>query len=379
MTRRERLAATFQGKPVDRPAVSFYEIGGWKMEEDGDEFNVWNDPSWRPLVKMAGEETDIIRMVSPSWKGGSDNGLSELTESETWRDGKSLFTRTTIKAPGRTLTSVARRDINVQTTWVIEDLLKNTDDAEAYLLLPEPAAGELDAEALLREERALGDSGIVSVELSDPICAAASLFSMEEYTVIALTEQSLFHRLLERFARIRFEQCRQVAEKFPGRLWRICGSEYASEPYLPPRLYNEYVARYTGEMVKMIQKYGGYARIHSHGRLRGIINLIAKMKPDGMDPLEPPPQGDMTLEEIKKIIGRDTVLMGNIESSDIENLEPPEFEKKVAVALKEGTEGEGRGFILHPSSCPYGRTITPRTLANYETMVRLAKSFRSNE
>ena len=129
----------------------------------------------------------------------------------------------------------------------------------------------------------------------------------------------------------------------------------------------------------MIQKYGGYARIHSHGRLRGIINLIAKMKPDGMDPLEPPPQGDMTLEEIKKIIGRDTVLMGNIESSDIENLEPPEFEKKVAVALKEGTEGEGRGFILHPSSCPYGRTITPRTLANYETMVRLAKSFRSNE
>ncbi|MBN1445521.1 MAG: hypothetical protein JW957_05390 [Candidatus Omnitrophica bacterium] len=41
-------------------------------------------------------------------------------------------------------------------------------------------------------------------------------------------------------------------------------------------------------------------------------------------------------------------------------------------------EGEGRGFILHPSACPYGRTITPRTLANYETMARLAKSFGSN-
>ena len=131
-------------------------------------------------------------------------------------------------------------------------------------------------------------------------------------------------------------------------------------------------------MVKMIQKQGGYARIHSHGRLRGIIDLIAKMRPDGLDPLEPPPQGDMTLAEIKKVIGRDTVLMGNIESSDIENLETPEFEKKVVTALQEGMKGEGRGFILHPSACPYGRTITPRTLANYETMARLAKNFGTN-
>jgi len=28
MTRRERLMATLQGKVVDRPAVSFYEVGG---------------------------------------------------------------------------------------------------------------------------------------------------------------------------------------------------------------------------------------------------------------------------------------------------------------------------------------------------------------
>ena len=191
--------------------------------------------------------------------------------------------------------------------------------------------------------------------------------------IIALTEPDLFHRLLERFARTMFLQCEQTARQFPGRLWRICGSEYASEPYLPPRLYDEYVVRYTGHMVKTIQKYGGFARIHSHGRLRGILPLIAKMKPDGLDPLEPPPQGDMALHEIKAAIGRDTVLMGNIEAADIENLDPGEFEKRVATAISEGTAGKGRGFILHPSSSPYGRTITSRTMANYRTMIRLAK------
>ena len=64
----------------------------------------------------------------------------------------------------------------------------------------------------------------------------------------------------------------------------------------------------------------------------------------------------------------------SIEAADIENLAPAAFEKKVAKALREGTAGEGRGFVLHPSACPYGRTITPQCMANYETMVRLAQA-----
>ena len=374
MTRRERLMATLQGKAVDRPPVSFYEIGGWKMDTNDDEFSVWNDPSWRPLVELAHEETDLIRMVGANWKD-ADDGLAELKIEETWREGDSLFTRSTVRAGARTLTSLTRRDKDTQTDWTIEHLLKDVEDVEAYLALPEPAIGEVDISGIIAEEQDLGESGIVSIELGDPICSAAGLFSMEDYTVLALTRPEVFHKLLDRFARIIFPRCEQLAKACPGRLWRICGSEYASEPYLPPRLYEEYVVRYTGQMVREIQKYGGYARIHSHGRLRGIMPHIASMKPDGLDPLEPPPQGDMELREIKEVIGRDTVLMGNIESADVENLAPAEFEKKVVTALSEGTAGDGRGFILQPSACPYGRKITARTMANYETMVRLAKEW----
>lgn len=373
MTRKERLTATFEGRPVDSVPVSFYEIGGWKMEEDGNEFNVWNDPSWRPLVKMAMEETDIIRMVSPRWI--VDDEMTSLTKTEIWREGDSLFTRTTIKAPGRTLSTLTRRDKEVQTTWVLEHLLKDREDVIAYLKLPETPVGTPDFTKVFEEEKLLGDDGIICIDTADPICMAAELFSMADYTVFAFTERELFHKLLERFARILFERCEITARTLPGRLWRICGSEYASEPYLPPYLYEEYVVRYTGQMVKIIQKYGGYARIHSHGRLKNILPLIKKMNVDGLDPLEPPPQGDMTLREIKKIIGKETVLMGNIEVTDIENLPTEEFEKKVITALREGTEGEGRGFILMPTACPYGRKITPLTLANYRKMLELAKNF----
>ena len=375
MTRRVRLMATLQGKPVDRPPVSFYEVGGWRMDRDDDEFTVWNDPSWRPLVQLAHEQTDLIRMVGPNWKNKSDTLLTDLTAKETRREGDSILTRTTLRTGTRMLRSLTRRDKDTQTVWTLEHFLKSPADAEAYLRLPEPTGVEVDVSNLVAEEQALGDTGIVSVDFGDPICSAADLFSMEDYTIVAFSEQKLFHRLLERFEQALLPVCEKVAKAFPGRLWRICGSEYASEPYLPPQLYDEYVVRYTGRMVKAIQKYGGYARIHSHGRLRGILPLIAKMKPDGLDPLEPPPQGDMELSEIKAAIGKDTVMMGNIEAADIENLAPARFEEKVVKALREGTTGPGRGFILHPSACPYGRTITAQTMANYETMIRLTSNW----
>jgi uroporphyrinogen-III decarboxylase len=372
MTRRERLMATLRGQPVDRPAVSFYEIGGWKMAQDGDEFTVWNDPSWRPLVALAHAETDIIRLMSPRWTGGSDSGMAELTTTERWREGDSLFSRTSIRSSGRTLTSVTRRDKSTQTTWVTEHLLKSVDDLRAYLALPDPVVGEPDVSAMAAEEQELGEAGVICVDSGDPICSAASLFSMEDYTVIAMTERTLFRRLLEKLHRVHLPQTEKTARAFPGRMWRICGSEYASEPYLPPELYAEYVTRYTGEMCAAISRYGGYPRIHSHGRLRGILGHIAAMGPAGLDPIEPPPQGDMELREVRAAIGDRVVLMGNIEAADIENLSPPEFERRVARAMREGTAGSGRGFVLHPSSCPYGRTITPQTMANYRTMIRLA-------
>jgi hypothetical protein len=98
-----------------------------------------------------------------------------------------------------------------------------------------------------------------------------------------------------------------------------------------------------------------------------------------LDPVEPPPQGDMRLSEVRREIGAQTVLFGNIEASEIELLPPPQFEARVRQALREGTAGAGRGFVLMPSACPYGRRISPEVLANYETMVRMAKEWQAPE
>lgn len=160
-----------------------------------------------------------------------------------------------------------------------------------------------------------------------------------------------------------------VARALPGRLWRICGPEYASPPYLPPRLFHDYVVPYDKPMVEAIQRYGGYARIHSHGRLKKILDHIVSLGCSGLDPIEPPPQGDVELSYVREKYGDRLVLFGNLEVSDIENLPTPQFEKKIVTAIREGTAGQGRGFVLMPSASPYGRVLSTSALANYRKMV----------
>ena len=84
MMRRERLMATLRGEPVDRPAVSFYEIGGWRLDpRDPDPFNVYNSPDWRPLIELAEQETDLIRLCLPTSKPSPDNCYDQFFETET--------------------------------------------------------------------------------------------------------------------------------------------------------------------------------------------------------------------------------------------------------------------------------------------------------
>ncbi len=362
---------TLNGLPVDRPPVCFYELNGLDEDpSDPDPFNIYSHPSWLPLIELTRGCTDRIPRRYPTFLNKEPDPLEELTQHVHEMQNGSRISTMTIRAGDRILTSRSRRDPDINTSWTTEHLLKDVDDLRAYLELPLPMiSGTPDVDTVLRAEAELGDTGIVMIDTSDPLCCAAALFNMEDYTVIALTEPELFHRLLQRFASVIHGQTELIAEVLPGRLWRIFGPEYASPPYLPPRLFEEYVVRYVTPMVEAIQEHGGFARIHSHGNLKAILDMIASTGCTALDPIEPPPQGDVSVAYVREHVGEQMTLFGNIEVSDIENLETAAFREKVRTALREGTEGKGRGFVLMPSACPYGRILPEQTLRNYEVMV----------
>ena len=125
MTRRERLMATLRGEPVDRPAVSFYEIGGFPIDpSDPDPFNVYNDPSWQPLLQLAEDQTDLIWMRLPQVHLPVENPFAT---TETFLQDGSQYTRTTWRIGGRTLTSLSRRAATAwRRNWVTETPLMDS-------------------------------------------------------------------------------------------------------------------------------------------------------------------------------------------------------------------------------------------------------------
>ena len=373
MKRRERLMATLRGEPVDRPPVCFYEINGYdENTSNADPLNIYSHPSWAPLIRLAREKSDRIVIRGVPFKNAPPDPLAELRKSETHYEQGSLIGSTTIRAGRRTFTTRWRRDPDVNTVWTLEHLLKDADDLRAWLELPMAEfGGEPETSGVLKAEEGLGDTGIVSIDVGDPILGVAPMFDMGEFTVVALTEQKLFHAALERCASVLYLQIEAIARALPGRLWRIVGPEYASPPYLPPRLFREYVANYDKPIVEAIAKHGGFPRIHCHGRLHDILDDIASTGCTGLDPIEPPPQGDVDMLYVRQKYGKQMVLFGNLEASDLENLPAAEFEKKIVRAVREGTAGEGRGMVLMPSACPYGRVLSPRALGNYEKMVEV--------
>lgn len=378
MTRRERLFRTLRGKSVDRPAVCFYELNG--LDEDSnnpDDFNIYNDPSWKPLIDLTREKTDRIVMRSMCFVNSVPDPLESLTITENWQNDRgSFYIRTSIRAGDRTLTCLTRRDRNVNTAWTLEHLLKDEADFHAWLNLPEVTfSGQPDTKAVLEAEKMLGQTGIVLIDTSDPLAHVASLFEMGNYTIIAMTETDLMHQALQKVFRQLLPCIEAFARALPGRLWRIYGAEYASSPYLPPYLFEQYVCQYVTPMIEAIHRHGGFVRIHSHGRLRDILDHIVATGCDGLDPIEPPPQGDVDLAYVRQNYGHQLLLFGNLEISDIENMPMEKFTTKVKQALHEGTEGDGRGFVLMPSACPYGRKLSELTLRNYEIIVKMAEAY----
>ncbi len=381
ISRKERLLKTLRGESVDRVPVCFYELNGLDEDfSDTDTFNIYNHPSWRRLIELAADETDRIVMRQMSFRGAETDYLADLRElvnREIYYDKQgSRHIVTTIKAGGRQLRRHQRVDTGVRTTWTLEHFLKNEEDTRAFLALPEKDfAGIADVSSIEAAEARLGDSGMVMIDIPDALCLAAELFDMSTFTIIALTESNLFSALLHRFQRFLLPRVQVFGQGCPGRLWRIYGPEYACRPYLPPALFAEYVLKYDRELVEAIHSGGGWARIHAHGMVRDILDGVVEAGFDAIDPLEPAPQGDVQLSYVRQRYGKNLVLFGNLELSDLTNLSPKAFAVKIRRALEEGTSREGRGFVLMPSACPYGREISDNVFENYRLMTEMARDF----
>jgi hypothetical protein len=163
-------------------------------------------------------------------------------------------------------------------------------------------------------------------------------------------------------------QLKQIlAQDVKDVVFRICGPEYATPPYLPPDLFRAFVTVYLAPICRQIREAGAIPRIHCHGKIGQVLNQFAETEAMALDPLEPPPDGDITLSEIKRRYGKQFCLFGNLELRELENSDPARIDKLVKQAMVEA-KANGR-FVLMPTAAPINVPLSSRTEANYMQMI----------
>lgn len=358
MNARERLLNSFWHKPVDRVPISTYELVGWNPD-------AWEnrEPSYRRLMDEIRARTDCLFMADPDWTGSA----KPFRTVKTWREGNRVFTRTVLQTGQKTLEQLQRADDAIHTVWTLEHYLKEDEDIAAWLSLPYETP-RVSFSRFDEQARQLGERGLMMMSVPDPICEAAELFSMEDFLVLARTEFELAKYLLDALFERQQAMLRQMlAHDVRNVVIRICGPEYATPPYLPPELFRELVTVYLIPVCRQIRDAGAIPRIHCHGRIRAVIDQFAETDALAIEPLEPPPDGDISLDEIKRRYGQQFCLMGNLELRELENSSPERIEELVRQAMVAAKDGGG--FVLMPTAAPINSPLSARTEANYLQMI----------
>ncbi|MCK5758297.1 MAG: hypothetical protein KAH14_04320 [Clostridiales bacterium] len=357
MNSRERLLACAKLQPVDRVPFSGYELDILNKEDF-----YHQEPSYRELMDYISENGDSIFMTSERKKP------HKLSEKREWREENCTWSETIIHAPGRDLRKIQKQFDNVNTWWTIEHFCKNLQDVEAYMKVLPDMAVEVDMSGVMLQKEEAGNDGIIMLSPADPICEGAEILEMGQFLVYCITETEIMNKFLDAIFEVQMYHMRQILKSdVTDIMFRICGPEYATPPYLSPKMYYDIVTKYLIVMCKEIKDAGGIPRIHSHGKIKEVLDDFLMTYAMALDPCEPPPDGDCDLAYLKEKCGDRFCLMGGMELHELENSSTERIRAivKSSIEAAKGTTG----YMMMSTAAPINTPLSKKTLQNYITMI----------
>lgn len=352
MTSRERLHRCYFHLETDGPAV--YSRTGFPHD----------DPSYDRLKALLQERSDL----KGGWSGRAfGSGYTAETTSES---AGADYTRriTTLHTPAGSLQSTFLVSRHGQPGLAETYLLKDRRDAETYLSLPSRTiAGEAGG---FREAVAgLGDRGIVEVGLGvNPAGHVAGLFGSEVFAMMTVTDRDVVHALCQREMEHLLRVLTFLLEHGVGPYFAMLGEEYVVPPLHGPRDFDDFNVRYDKPIIDRIHEAGGRIHIHCHGAMARVLGGFLSMGVDVLHPVEPPPLGDITAADARRMVGDRLCIEGNIQIADMYETTADELSLQTEALIADAYDGAA-GLIVCPTASPYIRGAGERCFPQYEAMV----------
>ena len=339
LSSRERILRTIRGEPVDRVPIS--PPIPWKPDDflSGRKPRDWQmEPNFRKVARLVEKHCDSF-CRGPVGQIFDRRFLltprKYIKAGEHTVEGKRHKRVTYVHTPKGTLRTVDEWDEGVATVWYTEPLLKDKEDVEKLLSVPYEFE-KPDLQPFFKLRDLVGDRGVMEVGISTPLVCVSRLFEFGQFLEWCASEREIIVRLLDTvFERIRIALEYILKEGVGPSFW-FGGSEQATPPMMSPKFYDELVVAYDKRLFDLVHQYGGIVHVHCHGKVRGVLKKLVDMGADALDPVEPPPDGDVTMEEAKKITEGRLMLMGNIEFHKLEFGTPEEIDRLVYEAIVPG-------------------------------------------
>lgn len=361
MTSRERLLTALKGSIPDRLPVTTHHVQPYFLDKymggiTGPEF----------YDRFGFDPTEWVFVQKPStadeyFDPEHEHGLFEATRisSDNWRihaevigqDSEYTTTRYSFVTPKKTLTTVLKSA--GYTSWIIECLVKEKSDIDIigeYCTTP-----ACDVDAVNRQVDKAAGRGLVRSHVpyfdvyGQPGCwqDAACLYGIQELILETYDDPQWVHAFLN----ILQERKKVFLTTSKGAKYDLLelGGGHASSTVISPKIFDEFVAPYDGELIELAHEAGQRIVYHTCGGMMAFLERIADMNPDAMETFTPKDMGgDAILSEAKRRIGDRVCMIGGFDQFHyLVGCTPEETRAAVRRCFEEA--GQNGGYILSPS------------------------------
>jgi len=353
--------AAIRGETVDRVPLHLPGFHARSPEEIAE----WADPLKRAIAERIFDETHF--------EVGVDSHTNRMLmtpsryiqeETRPLPDGCTQ-TRGIIDTPKGTLTYENRIDPKANTSWHVKYPVESLDDIEKVASVPWELPEGQSPPRMDELPDGFAERGILRTGISSPFVCVAGMMPYQMFLELCATHYDLLLELTE-VCRVRTLDCLRVLFSEPGieYVW-LGGSEWVTPPMGSTSIYDGLVQEQEKTLIAFINENSdAVVHVHCHGHVRHAIQRTIERGADYTEPVEPPPDGDITMAEAKRLANGRITLGGNIEARVLVNGSEEEVEQATRAAFEGGKER----FVLRTSEGPSPR-LSEQEFRNYMRMI----------
>jgi hypothetical protein len=317
---------------------------------------------WEALLA----QTDVTMNVGALGDAQIFGGQAWIDGTRVTREGDTITTE--VETPAGVLRS--RRVVTEEASWVAEHMFKGLADVEKALSIDwTPPAFEVDA--YFEWEDKLGDRGLIALGMPSAFRFCLGFFGSENLYFMIADDADLVERLVatmnERLAWYVEACCKKGVRSF----W-MGGSEHCGPGVVRPSTFKRMVTPYDKRIVGIIHDHEGIVNLHTHGKLKDILEDIAEIGVDVMSPIETGLRGDVTLAYVKAQIGDRVCLKGNLDDMAFLALSSKD-EVRAAAEDAIAQAAAGGGYILSGTDAGI---YSPQWVESFLVMAEVARAHR---